>query len=372
MPLSSSEAESKDDDIRFILENALYAPSGDNTQPWHWVVRGDTLELLNESDQNEVLSLYSGQSVDFTLGTAIENVVIAASARGYRAGISYFPDPAHPRFVARISLLKDAQLSPDILSSVLFTRVTNRNPYHREPLTSGERATLLAANVDEAFGTIKFIEDRKSVDTIAKIASLHDELLFSIKDLHKHMFALINWTKREDARRRIGFYFPTLAAPPFTWGGMQLLRHWWIMRLGIVFSLHRLIALEQRQVYRHTGAYGVVLTRGDTPSHWMNAGRLLERLWLTANAAGLDLHPMNGVLFFALNTETEEGLREFSPEQRQRLKDGREEIAHIFGVESKTIAFMFRIGHGKPPSARTSRLPFEKMVTIVSSASISE
>jgi hypothetical protein len=33
-------------------------------------------------------------------------------------------------------------------------------------------------------------------------------------------------------------------------------------------------------------------------------------------------------------------------------------------VHDQTLAFLFRIGHGRPPSARTSRLPLEEVVTL--------
>jgi len=194
--------------------------------------------------------------------------------------------------------------------------------------------------------------------------------MFGTKPLHDYIFSHINWTKSEDRRRRVGFYFPTLAAPPFTWGAMQLLRHWWIMRLGIALGLHRLIALEQRFVYRRAGAYGIVLARGDSPTDWMRVGRLVERIWLAATNAGLSLQPLTGVIFLTIGSGTEEGKRTFTLDERNRLKEARENIARIFGVEDRTLAFMFRIGRAKPPSAHTSRRPFEQMVDIVNQSGV--
>jgi len=358
------------DDSRFILEQALRAPSGDNTQPCHWVVRGNILELWNKSSNDPLHALYgsspeNSQALYVSFGMAIENVSVAATTRGYRTAVSYFPDQGRPTLIAVLTLEHDATIAPDPLANALKKRMTNRKMYRASPLTSDERAKLLAAGTDRESGETKLLDDRQSVKELARIASLHDELIFSIKGLHEYVFNHINWTKREDDRRRIGFYFPTLAAPPFTWGFMQLMRHWWIMRIGITFGLHKFISLEQRFVYRHSGAYGIVTAHGTAPTDWVRVGRLTERLWLAATNEGLSFHPLNGVLLLTLGIDTDEGQQMFSSEQQRRLKDASGAIARIFDVHGATIAFMFRIGHGKLPSARTSRLPFEKMVDIV-------
>lgn len=360
------------DDIRFILEQALHAPSGDNTQTLRWAVHGTALELLRESENDLISKISANRGFFVALGAMIENAVIAATARGYRLTPSYFPNPARPELVAVLILAKDASVAPDPLLNVLLERVTNRRVYERKPLLSDERALLLAAGGASGDFEFKLIEDRRSIDVLAKAASAYDQLIFSTKILHDNFFSLVNWTKCEDDRRHIGFYFPTLAAPPFTWSAMQLLRHWWIMKLGIAIKLHQLIALEQQHVYRRSGAYGIVLSRGDEPSDWVAAGRLVERLWLTATKAGLSVQPLTGTLFLERGIETEEGQRMFSPEQQSQIKKGYKNIMHVFDVEGKTPVFMFRLGHGKPPAARTSRRPFAQMVDFADSASDNE
>ena len=359
------------EDVRFILENALRAPSGDNTQPWRWVVRGNVFELWNESSDEPLHTLYSSsqdnsQASHLSFGAAIENAVIAATVRNYRTDVFYFPNPVQSLLVARLVFVIDSAITADSLGQTLSKRVTNRKTYRRKPLQPEERARLIGSSPHEGSEGIRLIDDRASVNELAAIASLHDELIFSTKGLHHYVFAHINWTKREDARRRIGFYFPTLAAPPCTWGFMQIIRHWWVMRIGIALGLHRVIALEQQFVYRQSGAYGIVLTKGDTPTDWIEAGRQVERLWLTATSMGLSVHPLNGTLLLALSLNTEAGQHFFSLQQQDRLREGRRKIASLFSVEDKKIAFMFRIGHGKPPAARTSRLPLEKVVTFAS------
>lgn len=371
MQQSPREPDGLSDDIRYILTSALLAPSGDNSQPWHWVVRGDTLELWQVPDESpKAISVNRVGDVPsyIGLGAAIENAVIAASSRGYLATVAYAPDPAQPMLAATLVLSRDAQGAPDRLAAFLEKRETNRKRYARTLLSFDERAALVSANGDGAWGEVRLLDDRPSINTLAAAASLHDELIFTTKVMHDFLFSRINWTKREDARKRTGFYFPTLAAPPFTWGAMQLLRHWWILRIGIALGLHRYIVAEQRSVYRRAAAYGIVISRGRSPADVMRAGRLIERTWLAATAAGLSFQPLTGVIYLADLLETKVGRHVFSPHQQQRIKDAAAEIARAFGAEEETVVFLFRTGHGKPPSSRTSRRPFEHMVSVAASA----
>ncbi len=82
----SAEIKEIPSDIKYILEQALRAPSGDNTQPWHWVVSDYTLELWHTEPEGFIPKLFWGNkktqdSTYLAFGTMIENLSIAASAK---------------------------------------------------------------------------------------------------------------------------------------------------------------------------------------------------------------------------------------------------------------------------------------------------
>lgn len=355
------------EDIRFILEEALLAPSGDNTQPWQWIVRDSTLELWSRFPNDRLHDLYSsssnrGSSAYLALGTAIENACIAATVKKFLTDVTYFPDSSKPTLVATIKLIRDQSVTKDELVDSLSVRMTNRHPYRRTPLTDYERSRLFEACTQSEFGELQILTDRSSIGALATIASLQDELMFSAKDLHDYIFSNINWTKRQDKNRRIGFYYPTLAAPPFSWVMMQLLSQWWFARLGTFFGLHKMISFEQRFVYRQAGAYGVTIALGNTPTDWIKVGRLTERVWLMATKLGLSVHPLNGVVLLVLGIDTDTAKNAFTSSQRERLKAAHAQMSKLFNADDKIIAFLFRIGHAAIPTARTSRLPFNDVV----------
>lgn len=357
------------DDFRFILEEALQAPSGDNSQPWHWVVDGNTLELWSRFSDEPIHSLYSnsinsGCSAYLAHGTAIENVCCAASVRKYRAEINYFPRSDEPTLVARITLAPDPEIQPDPLAKAIDTRMTSRLPFHTKPLSADVCAKLEAAGTDPELGEVRLTTDRSQIRTIARISSLQDELTFSCEDLHDYVLANVNWTKRQDDQRKTGFYFPTLGIPLFAWPVMQLLRNWWITSLGNYVGLHKFIALWQRWVYRRAGAYMMFAIRKDTPEDWVRVGRLVERVWLAATLAGISVHPLNGVVFLSIGAETPVGKQALSLSQRQRLESGRDALRTLFSFDGTILAFMFRLGVAHPPRARASRRQFDHMVEV--------
>ncbi|MDO8408381.1 MAG: hypothetical protein Q7S95_04120 [bacterium] len=354
------------DDIRFILESAIRAPSGDNTQTWRFVVRDLVIEVWDCAPHDvEYRLLSNGRAGWVALGAVIENACIAASLRGYLAHVSYAPHPPQERLIATLELTKDASVAPDPLAGAIPDRATNRRPYRRDPLSATERATLLASTGNtEGTSTLHLVEKREDIESLARLVSLHDELIFSNQWLHRLLFSRVTWTRREDKRTRTGLYFPTLETPPFTWAAMQLLRHWWLTKLGSYIGLHKFIALEQRGVYRHASAYGLVLVRGEREQDWLEAGRAVERIWLTATGAGLALQPHTAMIY--LPRAIESGLSDayLNAHERERIIEAYDAIQRIFGVEEGTPAFLFRIGHGRPPSARSSRLLFESVVTV--------
>ena len=71
----------------------MWAPSGENCQPWRFIVDGDKIKIFNipERDTSLYNVLQFGSFVAH--GALIENMLIASSAVGCRGIIQLFPDP---------------------------------------------------------------------------------------------------------------------------------------------------------------------------------------------------------------------------------------------------------------------------------------
>jgi len=351
-------------DFERILEAGNTAPSGENCQPWRFVVRGDRVEvhLLPERDQ----SAYSwGQRATFfASGAAIENMVIEASSRRYHSSVTYFPNRADAWHVANIDLSKDGGTEPDPLAAFIRERVTNRKPYASDPLSDEERKALFDAAAQSG-GDFAFVEEREDIDRLGRVGSTNELIMLANRTLHQFFFGHVNWTKEEDEKTKIGFCIKTLELPPPAEAMFKVFRYWPVMRVLGALGFNRIVAKQNGATNAAAAGIGALMIDRTEPIDFVKAGRAMERIWLAATSRGLSLQPLTGVLFFKLKIDAGENTV-FSPPEQKLIVDAYREASRIFSANRKHLAFMFRIGHSDAPSARAARFPLGDVVTMVS------
>jgi nitroreductase len=341
-----------------LIRAAILAPSGENCQPWKFVIKGDDLFLYNLPERDQ--SAYSwGQRASYLAnGAAIENMVIEAAASGYKLAISLFPDTNDKDLVAVIKAISaNGSDSASVLAPFISKRVSNRKPYKKIPLTDIERQAITSVEHGESEARIHMTENPENIKKLAKFGSTNERVLFSNKGLHQFFFSHINWTKKEDDKKSIGFYIKTLEIPGPIVLAFKFFSKWWAMRLGQVIGAHHAVSAVNASIYASSSAM-VCITIPDTcePEDFVNAGRVFERLWLTLIEHNLYLQPVSGLAFLYLQA-TRGNRKMFSEEQAREIEVAFGEIKDIFNVKDKHIAMMFRIGHADPPTARATRLP---------------
>jgi nitroreductase len=346
-------------ELERILVAGSQAPSGENCQPWHFVVLANTVEVhvLPERDQ----SAYGwGQRGSYLAnGAAIENMIIAASGKGYRVDVAYFPNSTDKYHVATLTLTKDSTVKPDPLTFFIFKRVSNRKPYGKEPLSSEARQALMAAGQ----GALTLVEAPEDIRCLGRVGSTNEEVMLANQSLHSFFFSHINWTKEEDDKKKIGFYIKTLELPPPAQIMFRLFKKWGIMRLFLVLGFNRVVAIQNGVTNAAASAIGGLTVSGTEPIDFVKVGRAVERLWLIATSLGLSFQPMTGVLFFKLKIKGGEG-SDFSTKEKDTILSAYQVAVDIFKAGDRHLAFMFRVGKGEPPSAQAVRFPLVDTVTI--------
>src|SRR6185437_10379585 len=123
-------------EVREMLQTAVRAPSGDNLQPWRFVLKGKILQIFDVKSNDTVYN-YKLRGTYVSHGALIENIVITASHFGYRAYVTLFPE-TNREHMADI-LLEKGEVVPDPLYDSIETRTTNRKMYKGTPLTPEQR-----------------------------------------------------------------------------------------------------------------------------------------------------------------------------------------------------------------------------------------
>ncbi len=350
-------------DINKILESAIHAPSGDNCQPWRFVIKGNQIRVFNLPERDTSLYNFRQRASLIAHGAIIENIVIASSASGCKASLRVFPDRMDLNLISVVELEK-SDTGNEPLYDYIPQRSTNRKPYKSTPITPGQKKSLFDASKYLSEGELRLLEKPQEKKVVAKALGINDRLVFENPHLHKFLFDHIRWTKEEAQKTGDGLDIRTLEITGPQISGFRLLRNWPLVQKLNLLGLSRLVAKKAEKLCVSASAIGLIIIENDRDEDFLTGGRLLQRVWLEAARMGLSFHPMAGIAFLiqrVLGGDT----KELSPGHIDLIRDACEGIKTAFNLREETILMLFRIGYSEAPSARSLRLPAEKVSEIV-------
>ncbi|MDP3993599.1 MAG: nitroreductase family protein [bacterium] len=343
------------DAIRKILEIAVHAPSGENTQPWRFAAKGNQIYQYNIPERDNSLYNFDQKGSLTAHGTVIENIVIASPKFGYKASVTLFPDRNNQNLIAMLTLYPTTE-QEDPLYSYILKRNTNRKPYKPISLTKEQLDYLANLSKIVSNGEIRFVSDPQKMQIIAEAGSINERVMFNNRLLHGFFFSHLNWTQEEEETKRTGFYIKTLELPPPAQIGMKLFKYWPVMKSLNFLGLSKLIAMGNAKTYASSSAMGAVIMQNENLGDFVNAGRILQRIWLEATKMGLSMQPITGVLFFAQKLKAG-GADGFANYQVSLIQGAYKKIKEAYGINEKKVIVVFRMGYGGDPSAHSLKLP---------------
>lgn len=345
------ENSSLRDDISKIIYDGVLAPSGENSQPWRFVVDKNIIFILNIKKRDTTL-YNSGQHGSYVAhGALLENMVISASHFGYRAEVSYFPSGTlNP--IAKIILTKE-EVPVDTLYPSISKRCTNRSEYTPESIKEEDKQQLITQSEKLTTNTFKIIDDPKLMDILANASATVERLMFESKLFHRFFFEHF-FTRQRDENAPSGFYIDTLGMTASEKFGITLTRSWFIASLLRITGISHIVTAKRAAHYRKSAAFGVIIAYGDEPINYVEAGRSMERVWLTTTSLGISVQPCVGILYLW------EGVMKntdfiFTDKEKGIIEKARNQILEVFDVQGKTIPMFFRMGYGEAPEVRSFR-----------------
>jgi hypothetical protein len=322
---------------RELLEDARWAPSPHNIQPWRLRAEPDgTGSVLCLPDRTLPYTDPSGSFTACGLGCFVESLVVAAASHGLKldATLTGVQPGQQSQVFARLALKSGAGTDARLDRALLRRRRTSRLPYDGRPVA--EPALRELADVAAAFGhELTASSERALVDWI--VALNRETLFLDMADpgARREVGRWLRFSDAEAARCRDGFSPQALGFPG------------WLLRL--FFRRHRLLELPvvrqlARLLYGRTmrGTRTVAWLRGpfgDAADGFL-AGRMLMRLWLTATRESISLHPFGSVV---TNTEANAQLQA------------------TIGEGKGTLWLVMRLGYGAEPP-RSLRLEADELL----------
>jgi Nitroreductase family len=303
-----------------LLMTAGRAPSLHNSQPWRFHVTPRAIELHADPRRSPVVADPDGRELRIACGAALFNLQLALHGHGIRPIVTILPDRDRPGLLAVVRHGGTKDPTPeqrDLLRAVALRR-TNRHPFTDAPVDTPSLHALRRAALDEA-AWLHIVTDpgqRSALRTIATRA--HRE-----QDADPAFRAeLAAWIATDPDR---------LDGVPAGAGGPRLApQDAWVLRdFTAGTGADRLPGKD----FETEPVIAVLSSHLSGPSAEVQVGQALERVLLTATAAGLAVSFLSHVV---------------------EVPDTREELRRLIGGTRPPQAVL-RIGHGWPVPAPPRR-----------------
>lgn len=348
--------------LRRILELARWAPSGDNTQPWRFEILGDEHVLVHGLDtRDHVVYDLDGHASQLAVGALLETLAISATGEGRQARISRRPDTPDDHLLIDVRF-EPAAPAPDPLFSSIEKRVVQRRPMSIRPLTLAQRQVLESAL--PAGYRVLWFEALAERWRVARLLFDNAKIRLTIPEAFEVHRSVIEWGARFSEDR---IPDQAVGADPLTtrlmrwamadWRRITLLNRWFLGDLPPRIQLDLLPGLA-------CAAHFTLLapTALHAVDDYLDAGRAMQRFWLTAASQGLYVQPeMTPVIFSRYHRHR---LRFTGVAQAAaKVENLNRRVAEMLAGESvDRLFFMGRVGDGPAPRARSVRRPLEQLL----------
>jgi hypothetical protein len=260
--------------VRFLLRYAILAPSGHNTQPWLFGIRGGTIEL--RADRTRALPVVDpdDRALVISCGAALGALRIAARRFGFAAAVESLPNPNDEDLLARVTLEQGDPPSEDDneLFAAIPERRSNRQAFEDRDLPGDLAERLVADAQEEGVWLHPARGDDRAA--IAGLIAEGDMIQMADKRFRRELASWVhpNRDRSHDGMRGYGFGFGELMSH----AGPLVIR---------AFDLGRGQAAKDRELAEGSPLLSVFVTESDDPAAWLGTGQALQRVLLRARAA---------------------------------------------------------------------------------------
>jgi hypothetical protein len=342
--------------IEPLLAAASRAPSGDNTQPWRFVVEGDLvgLDAVDERDPSPMNA--GGRMSRIAVGAALENVVRAAEALGLKA------TPVDPGpYLARVRIEGECG-DIDGLDPDLTARSTNRRAYDESPLPAEVLGRLTLATLDLGGSSTRWLVGPDRLAAIAGVIGRSDALMFGNPSMRKAFLGNVRFDRPAAEEVDEGLSLASLELKGTDRLALRIMKRTPdpVLKVG---GASAVFSAKARQLVVSSSGLCVVSASRDNAAADVEVGRSVQRAWLSLTAEGLSAQPMMSLP--VLDNARKHG------SDALKTSLGLDRIAALIEEFRSLVpelgqarpAWLMRFGTAPPPSGRTGRLPVSGMTS---------
>lgn len=345
---------------RDILELARWAPSGDNSQPWRFVLTAaDRFDVYGFDTRARCVYDLDGWASELSHGMLLETIAQAAKVHGHAATIELPADESARPLRYRVTLDRAGVARDDAMLTAIPERTVQRRPMRARPLTAEEKEQIERAAAPLA---VRWFETLAERARIATLCARNARIRMTIPEAYSVHRSVIAWRAKVSEDR---IPDASLGAGPVTLALMRQamasferldrMNRW----TGTLFA--RLV-LDFSPGIRCSAQLALIADREPTRlGERIAAGRAIQRIWLAATVLGLQMQPQYTPIVFARYARER---RRFTRVDRAQAEAESiaDDLRRIFGSADAKTTWLARIGPRRPVDGRSLRLPLSTLI----------
>jgi hypothetical protein len=323
------------------------------------VLRGpDEFDVFGYDTRTHCVYDLDGWASELAHGILLESIRIAASRFGARADIDLPGTDDRPRRY-HVRLRRDAAGAPDPLGDAIVRRTVQRRAMRPRPVDASTRKAL--EDAAQPF-RVAWFETPAARTKVAAINAANARIRLTIPEAYEVHRSVIAWNTTTSNDRMPD---ASLGADPLLLSVMRhAMKSWkrldtmnrltgtWLPRLaldvvpGVLCSAH-LVLCSARPLE----------ALGDR----IEAGAAVQRLWLAATQADLQMQPQYTPLVFARYAREQRPFSHSAGAMRDAQRV-RERLEALIGADVDRIVWLARIGPQRAVPGRSMRLPLAELI----------
>lgn len=308
--------ELTENDYLNIVQSAVKAPSGHNTQPWLFAKEDDSLCIMPDFNRSLPVADPDHRELYISLGCAAETASIAARFYGYIPHLT-FENLNNGNCKLRILLQKAEKAEEPELFSFISSRQTTRSVYDDSPIPD-KYLMMLEQTVTEPGIGITFFKGQDEIRKLTPNIIEANTLQFNDPAFKDELIQWMRFSEKEAMQKGDGLYTACNGVPAMG-------------RMAGSFVLKNFVTAksEEKRLLRQldkTAAMAMFTAKRNDTEHWIKAGMSFQRFALTSAKLNLSHSYMN---------------------MPCQVKSVREKMMNDLGLGNYTPILLIRMGYSK-------------------------
>ncbi len=315
------------DDFKFLVKQAVKAPSGHNTQPWKFHRDGSVVEIHPDFDRKLPVVDPDNRELFVSLGCAAENFCLAAQTKGYESTVS-----VSDTGVITILLIEDSGVKPSPLFEQIDIRQINRSIYTGEEIAPDALKKLQFVHSEKGVSVHYYAHQTEQFNDIEQCVFQGNIRQMQNGAFKAELKSWMRFNKKHQDQTLDGLSYAVFGAPNVPrWMAEP------IMSMAVNTKAQNRADRKKIESASHLVLF---TTRENSRREWVDLGRTLQRFLLTATELGIAHAYLN------------------QPNEQPEIAA---EMAKTLDLDGEYPTILLRIGYGKQ-QAYSKRRPVEDVI----------